>query len=86
MSLGSGVNYQLYGKNEKGVFNRKAVSDVALTAGGDGYFLEGTCLGGGFLMGVGRLATQEKDYAVLLNRLKETDLKEYYDAIVINLF
>lgn len=53
VSLGSGVNYQLYGQTENG-FNRKTAKDKLLTTG-DGFFLEGTSLGAGFLMGLGRL-------------------------------
>lgn len=56
MSFGSGVNFQLYGDSENG-FERKPAKDKALTAG-DGYFLEGTSLGAGFLKGLCRLKTQ----------------------------
>lgn len=54
MSLGSGVNFQLYGEGEKG-FERQKTIDPSLTKSGDGYFLEGTSLGAGFLMGLGKL-------------------------------
>ena len=64
MSVGSGVNFQLYGSTEKGI-ERLAASDPSLTTG-DGYFLEGTSLGAGFLMGVGKLLTSEEDYSVIL--------------------
>lgn len=85
MSLGSGVNFQLYGDSGKG-FERKPAKDKALAAG-DEFFLEGTCLGAGFLMGLSRLKTEEQDFTILLKRMKkEEDLKIYYDAVIINLF
>jgi hypothetical protein len=56
MSLGSGVNFQLYGEGERG-FERQQTKDCELTKSGDGYFLEGTSLGAGFLMGIGKLCT-----------------------------
>lgn len=56
MSLGSGLNFQLYGEGEKG-FERQKSKDPSLTKSGDGFFLEGTSLGAGFLMGVGKLWT-----------------------------
>lgn len=85
MSLGSGVNYQLYGQSEMGI-QRLPAKDKKLTAG-DGFFLEGTSLGAGFLMGLGRLWSGERNFNELLNRMKtESDLQEYYEAVLINLF
>ena len=85
MSLGSGVNFQLYEDSGKG-FERKHAKDKAITAG-DGFFLEGTCLGAGFLMGLSRLKTEEQNFTILLKRMKEEEgLKIYYDAVLINLF
>jgi hypothetical protein len=42
-----------------------------LSKTGDGYFLEGTSLGAGFIMGVGKLCTGETEYPNILSKLKE---------------
>lgn len=60
------------------------MEEVSLTAG-DGYFLEGTSLGAGFLMGLGRLATGNSDYSSLMALMKEGELREYMEAVLINL-
>ena len=38
---------------------------------GDGYFLDGTSLGAGFLMGLGRICTGETDYSKILTKMRE---------------
>lgn len=49
------MNFQLYGKGDQG-YERQKAKDVKMSLG-DGFFLEGTCLGAGYLMGLGRMLT-----------------------------
>ena len=82
VSLGSGVNWQIFGEGDKGI-ERKKVNEKVY----DDFIMDGTNLGAGFLMGLGKLLTQEKDYPSILAKMrKDEEFVEFYDAIWINLF
>lgn len=84
MSLGTGVNFQKFEVGEKG-FERRQAEDPS-TAGPDGYFLGGTSLGAGFLMGVGKLVSGQSDYPAILEEMKEKEeMKEVLDMVMVNL-
>ena len=82
VSLGSGVNWQIFGEGEEGIERKKVKSKVY-----DDYIMDGSNLGAGFIMGLGKMLTQEKEYTSILAKMKkDEELLEYYEAIWINLF
>jgi pantothenate kinase len=84
MSLGTGVNFQKFEVGEKG-FERRQAEDLA-TAGPDGFFLGGTSLGAGFLMGLGKLVSGESDYSAIMEQMKEKEeMKGIFDLVMVNL-
>ena len=82
VSLGSGVNWQTFGEGEHGIERKKVKNKVY-----DDYIMDGTNLGAGFIMGLGKMLTQENNYSSILSKMKKDEqLKEFYEAIWINLF
>jgi len=49
---------------------RKKAEDLSTARTSDGYILGGTSLGAGFLMGLGRLVSGERDFSVLLRQMQ----------------
>lgn len=84
VSLGSGVNWQIFGQGQGG----QAIERKRLEEGPKGEFImEGTNLGAGFLMGLGRLLTGETNYGAILSRMRgEDEFVEFYEAVLVNLF
>ena len=68
VSLGSGVNWQIFGEGDKGI-ERKKVNEKVY----DDFIMDGTNLGAGFLMGLGKLLTQEKDYPSILAKMRKDE-------------
>jgi hypothetical protein len=69
MSLGTGCNWQIFGDGDNGI-ERKQVEGAI-----HGFLLEGTNLGAGFLMGFGKLLTDEKGYTSILAKLKDEEYR-----------
>lgn len=79
------MNYQKYGRGQKG-YERKKAEDISTASTADGYLLAGTSLGAGFLMGLGRLMTGERDFAILLRLMQEKEeMVEVYRMVLTNL-
>lgn len=65
---------------------RAKAADLSTAKTPDGYILGGTSLGAGFLMGLGRLVSGERDFSVLLKQMQERDeMREIYSTVMTNL-
>ena len=66
MSFGSEVNWQVFGEGEQGIERQK----LKIVKGSE-YIMDGTNVGAGYLMGLGKLLTSESDFNQILQKLQE---------------